>query len=118
MNGTAGDVLQTAIWVNGHTIRVTARQWAHITELHDYMAGNLDIVLEAVAEPLVVIEMADGASIALREYDRTSISRKTAVVVYRDEPDGFVITAFLTSRPDKIRQKGKQVWPSSVSPES
>ena len=34
------DVLQTATSVFGHTIRLTARQWAHITEAHDYMAGT------------------------------------------------------------------------------
>ena len=35
---------------------------------------------------------------------------KAAVVVYRDEPEGFVITAWLTSRPDQVRARGVQVW--------
>jgi len=26
--------------VQGHRIRLTLRQWLHITENHDYMAGN------------------------------------------------------------------------------
>ncbi len=51
----ADDLIQTAISVHGHTIRITVRQWTHITEAHDYMAGNLDKVLETIAEPSRVI---------------------------------------------------------------
>ncbi len=110
------DVLHTVMSVHGHTIRLTAQQWSHIIEAHDYMAGNLDIVLEALAEPSRVIQALQGESLALRDYESTNITRKTAVVVYRDEPDGFVITAFLTSRPDRIERKGPLVWPKSPSP--
>jgi hypothetical protein len=108
------ETLQTAISVRGYTIRVTARQWAHITEAHDYMSGNLDKVLETLAEPLRVVEGERGESIAMRDYASTNIARKTAVVIYRDEPDGFVITAFLTSKPDKIEKKGKVTWSQST----
>ena len=76
-------VLYTAISVFGYTIRVTARQWAHITEAHDYMSGNMDKVLETLAEPERVIAGERGESLALRGYDHTNITRKTAVVVYR-----------------------------------
>jgi hypothetical protein len=113
-----GDVLQTVESVHGHTIRVTARQWGHITEAHDYMAGNLDKVLETLAEPSQVIEGKRGEYLALREYVRTSISRKTVVVIYRDEPEGFVITAFFTSKPEKVLRKGSLVWPILRSPEN
>jgi len=105
------DALQTAVSVHEHTIRVTARQWAHVTESHDYMSGNLDKVLETLAEPSRVVTGAYGESLALRDYETTNISRKTAVVVYRDEPDGFLITAFFTSKPERIERKGKRVWP-------
>ena len=113
-----GDALQSAISISGNRIRVTARQWAHITEAHDYMAGSLDKVLETVAEPSRVIGGPEGESLALKDYDSTPISRKTAVVVYRDEPDGFVITAFFTSKPEKAERKGELLWPKSSSPES
>jgi hypothetical protein len=79
-----------------------------IIEAHDYMAGNMDKVLETVAEPIEVIDGRDGESLALREYPQTNITRKTAVVAYRDEPNGFIITAFFTSRPDKILRKGQR----------
>ena len=105
------DVLQTVISVHGHTIRITIQQWAHITESHDYMAGNLDKVAETLAEPSRVIQGQHGESLALRDYEHTNISRKTAVVVYRDEPDGFVITVYFTFKPEKTEQKGIQIWP-------
>ncbi len=104
------NVLQTIISVHGYTIRLTAQQWAHITESHDYMAGNLDSVIETLAEPSRIIQGQRGESLAIHDYAHTNISRKTAVVVYRDEPDSFVITAFFTSKPEKIEQKGVRVW--------
>lgn len=91
-------------------IRITARQWAHVIEAHDYMAGNADKVLETIAEPDLIVEGKQGESLALRLYESTNITRKTAVVVYRDEPDGFMITAFFTSRADKIERKGEIIW--------
>ena len=110
------DTLHTATSVHNHQIRVTYKQWAHVTENHDYMAGNLDKVLETITEPGRIIRGTQGESLALRDYDKTNITRKTCVVVYRDEPDGFLITAFLTSKPQKVEQKGDLIW--SRSPEN
>lgn len=104
------DVLRTAVSVHGNTIRITARQWSHILEAHDYMAGNLDKVVETLAEPSRVIIGLHGEHLALRDYDSTNITRKTSVVVYRDEPDGFVITAYFTSKPEKTERKGERIW--------
>jgi hypothetical protein len=109
------DVLYNAISVFGNTVRITARQWAHVTEAHDYMSGNIDKVLETLSEPERVIAGQHGESLALRHYDSTNITSKTAVVVYRDEVDGFLITAFFTSKPDRIEKKGDVLW--SQSPE-
>lgn len=107
------DVLHRVTSVYGHVIRITARQWAHVTEAHDYMSGNMDKVLETLAQPSRIIEGERGESLALRSYESTNITRKTAVVVYRDEADGFLITAFFTSRPDKIEKRGAILWPPS-----
>ena len=99
--------------VLGNVIRITAERWAHVVEAHDYMAGNLDKVLETLSTPDRVIQASTGEWLALKAYASTNITRKTAVVVYRDIPNGFLITAFLTSRPDKIERKGPRVWPTS-----
>lgn len=101
--------------VRGHRIRLTPRQWVHIIENHDYMAGNREVVLETVADPDELLEGEAGETLALRAYSQTNLTAKTAVVVYRDEPDGFVITAWLTSRPDQVRAKGVKVWTRSPS---
>jgi hypothetical protein len=104
------DTLYTAVSVQGNSIRITAKQWAHVIEAHDYMAGNIDKTLETIAEPDMIVEGRQGESLALRNYETTNITRKTAVVVYRDEPDGFLITAFFTSRPDKVERRGVVIW--------
>lgn len=92
---------------------MTYKQWAHVTENHDYMSGNLDKVLETIAAPRLIVRGSQGESLALRDYESTNITRKTSVVVYRDEPGGFLITAFLTSKPRKIEQKGEVIWSRS-----
>ena len=102
--------LAIALSVHGHHIRLTERQWAHIVEAHDYMAGNRDKILETLEEPTSVVEGDEGASLALRLYPETNIGRKTMVVVYRDEENGFVITAFLTSRADKVTRGRRKLW--------
>ena len=101
--------------VYGHRIRLTLRQWVHIIENHDYMAGNRELVLETVADPDELLEGEAGEVLALRAYPLTNLTAKTAVVVYREEPDGFVITAWLTSRPEQVRARGVQVWTRSPS---
>ena len=70
------DVLGRAVSISGYKIRVTAKQWAHITEAHDYMAGSLDEVLETLAEPSQVVIGSDGESLALRKYDTTAMNQK------------------------------------------
>ncbi len=107
------DTLHTVESVFGNTIRVTYRQWVHVAENHDYMSGNLDKVLETIAAPRLVLRGLHGESLALRDYENTNITRKTCVVVYRDEPNSFLITAFLTSKPHKIEQKGELLWSRS-----
>jgi hypothetical protein len=70
----------------------------------------LDKVLETLAEPSRIVEGQAGETLALRDYEQTNITKKTSVVVYRDEPDGFVITAFFTSKPQKIEKRGRILW--------
>jgi hypothetical protein len=96
--------------VRGHRIRLTLRQWVHIIENHDYMAGNRELVLETIADPDELVEGEAAETLALRVYPQTNLTAKTAVVAYRDEPDEFIITAWLTSRPDRFQARGVRVW--------
>jgi hypothetical protein len=45
------DVLATVNSKRGIPVRLTHERWSHIVESHDYMAGNLDRVLETLADP-------------------------------------------------------------------
>lgn len=93
---------------NGINVRLTAERWAHIVEAHDYMAGNQDLVFETIEGPDCVVQGEKDELIAIRRYQKTSISEKNMVVVYREtiNNDGFVITAFMTSKPERIFKKG------------
>lgn len=62
------------------------------------MAGNRDIVLETLENPDIIVGGVKDEFIAIKRYAKTSISKKHAVVIYKEhENDGFVITAFMTS---------------------
>ncbi len=105
--------LDVAISLSGNTIRLTTRQWAHVVESHDYMAGNLDKLVETVSDPEIIVAGDEGESLALRLYAQTNITRKTMVAIFRDDPDGFIITAFMTSQPERIIRKRKILWKRS-----
>lgn len=95
---------------NGIEIRLTAERWSHIVEAHDYMAGNQDVVFETIEEPDKIIDGGRSELIAIKHYSKTSISEKDVVVIYKEyKKDGFVITAFMTSKPEKIVKKGV-IW--------
>ncbi len=97
------------ISVSGKRIRLTAKQWVHIIESHDYMSGNIEKVLETVNTPDCVVKGRKETLIALKHYPETSISEKDCVVVYKENKDGFVITGFFTSKPQTIK-KGNTIW--------
>lgn len=81
---------------NGIPIRLTEERWFHITENHDDLAGHYDDVLYAIEDPDYVIEGYKKALIALKKIIKT----KFLAVVYREvsREDGFVITAYFTSK--------------------
>lgn len=78
-------------------------------ESHDYMAGNLDLVLETVENPDYIVRGWTDELIALKHYKKTSISEKYVVVVYKEGKEGFIITAFMTSKQNKILKRGV-IW--------
>lgn len=95
--------------VSGKVIRLTFRQWFHIIESHDYMAGNLEIILETVNTPDIVVKGMKDEFLAMKHYKKTNITEKSSVVVYKENDDGFIITAFFTSQPQRIRKRAT-VW--------
>ena len=92
----------------GVSIRLTDERWSHITEEHCELAGMRRDVLEAVWRPERVVAGTAGELLAIRMVD----AGKALVVIYKEvsSRDGFVITAFLTTRLARLEQR-KQVWP-------
>lgn len=90
----------------GVPIRITKERWIHITENHDYMAGNLDKMIETIENPHYIAVGRQDEKIALKHYEETSISEKYVVAIYKeDEKDGFLITGFMTSDEDRILKR-------------
>jgi len=81
--------------VNGVPIRLTDERWVHIIENHDNMAGYYDEVLNINESPDLVIKGYGEALIALKQ-----LEAKFLAVVYKETGiiDGFVITAYFTSK--------------------
>jgi hypothetical protein len=90
--------------VNGVPIRLTEERWFHIVENHDDLAGYYDDVLNTVENPDFILKGYKGALIAIKAINKWHY----LVVVYKElrKMDGFVITAYITS---KIK-KGLIIW--------
>ena len=103
-------MIGTVISKNSIRIRLTEERWSHIVEAHDYMAGNQDMVFETLEGPDIIVSGEKDDFIAVKHYSKTSISEKHVIVIYKEEEkDGFVITSFMTSKPEKIVKKGV-IW--------
>jgi len=101
------EMIGYAISKNKINIRLTQERWFHITESHDYMSGLSDTVLETINEPEIIFEGAEDELIATKRF-----KNKYIVVIYKeiDKEDGFVITAFITSKIEKIKNQRKIKW--------
>lgn len=92
---------------NNVPIRLTDERWAHIVEEHCELAGLRMEVLDAVANPLRILKGGESELLAVQEIH----SDKHLVVVYREfENDGFIITAFITSKTKSLDRRN-QLWP-------
>ncbi len=94
---------------HGVWVRLSAERWKHISEEHPELARLRAAVRKAIADAEYVLEGTAGELLAVRRLD----SGRVLVVAYRevDVQDGFVITAFVTSRVATIFKRRRQVWP-------
>jgi uncharacterized protein YutD len=85
-----------AISKNSVPIRLTEERWFHIIENHDDLAGHYDNVLQTIEDPDYIVEGYEWALIALKGFSKS----KFLAVVYKEisKMDGFVITAYFTSK--------------------
>jgi len=82
---------------------LTEERWYHIVENHDELAGLSDEVLLTVEDPDYIVKGWKDELLAVRKF----VGDK---VVYKKlENDGFIITAFLTKKVNKILRRGV-IW--------
>ena len=107
--------LGTVLSISGVPVRLTMERWSHIVEAHDYMAGPHEWVMEVVAEPDAVGAGSAYTLLATQHRNHTPISEIDIIVAYRELglEDGFVVTAFMTSRVDKALRRGV-IWQRST----
>ena len=92
---------------NGVPVRLTDERWRHIVEEHGELAGLRLEVLESVANPDIILEGGHGEKLAERGIE----AGRWLIVAYREqEADGFIITAFSTTRAGFMERR-KKLWP-------
>ena len=101
--------MQIAQSRNGVPIRLTDERWEHIRSRHPEMQRHRDQALETIENPDFIQEGDFGALLAVRLYPGTALTTKYVIVPYREirKTDGFVLTAYLSSRPSSRR---KVLW--------
>ena len=100
-------MIEKVLSKNNVSIRLTDERWTHIVEEHCELAGMRLEVVETVSCPLQILAGGAGELLAVREVS----SGKNLVVVYREfEDDGFIITAFITSKTKSLNRRN-QIWP-------
>ncbi len=97
--------MDSAVAISGVRIRLNEERWGHIASRHPEMSSERARVLETISAPDFVQLGDAGELCAVRFYEDTHFNAKYLVVVYREttSEDGFVLTAYLTSRPSATR---------------
>lgn len=100
--------VDTALSRHNVPVRLTTERWGHIVEQHSELAGLREDVMETVAAAERVVAGGSGELVAIR----THTDGKAIVVAYREtsRTDGFVITAFITTRLRSLERR-RQLWP-------
>ena len=86
-------------------IRLGQERWGHILRRHPQMANQKGRVLETLSDPDLIQEGDLDTLLAIRFYGKSPLMRKDPVIGCRevDRTDGFVLRAYYTSAPSKMR---------------
>ena len=89
--------------IENNPIRLTQERLEHILLGHPELDGQIDKIVDTVQQP-DLIQLGDhGTRLAIRLFPKTPLTQKYLVVVYREIEDGFVLTAYFTSKPAQWR---------------
>lgn len=91
---------------NNIPLRLTKERWNHIVLRHPELNGQKEQVLETVTDPDLIQQGDFGELIAIRFYDKTPLTSKFLVTIYKEvvDIDGFIITAYYAAKPSERRQ--------------
>lgn len=91
---------------NNVPIRLTTERWKHIIMRHPEMDSQKERVLETVTEPHLIQQGDFGELIAMRFYEKSPLTTKHLVVIYKEvtDTDGFIITGYYTPKPLERRK--------------
>lgn len=94
---------------NNIPLRLTKERWNHIVLRHPEMDKQKEQLLETVTDPDLIQQGDFGELIAIRFYDKTPLTSKHLVVIYKEvrDADGFIISAYYATKPSERR---KMVW--------
>jgi hypothetical protein len=108
--------VQERVWQvrspTGSRIRLTAIIWEKIVRRHPELRepGFADELARTITDPDYIVQGFGGELLALRWCTIAPGSEKYLCVVYRElDSDGFVITAYLVSRHERLLRRGL-VW--------
>jgi len=93
--------MKEALSCKGNIIRLTEERWIHITSSHPEMAFLLEEVLNTISDPDIVFKGDFGESISVKK-----MKDRYLIVPYKEEKDGFIITAYITK---KLRKR-ESIW--------
>ena len=84
--------LGTATSKNGAVIRLTHERWNHILDARPYLRGYEDDMLDAIADPQLILRAAGGVLVSVVSFGRRGFLH----VIYKEvtRNDGFIITAY------------------------
>jgi len=96
---------------NGVLIRLTDERWSHITTSHTDMKDNKDLLLKAVEDPEMILKGVSDELRAVSFFQRTHLGPKYLMTAYKElsYEEGFIITAYKTSKIEKIVKRGV-IW--------
>ena len=96
---------------NNVPIRLTDERWSHITTSHADMNDNKDLLLKTVEYPDMILKGVSDELRAVRFFQRTHLGPKYLMAAYKElsRKEGFIITAYKTSKIDKIVKRGV-IW--------
>jgi hypothetical protein len=102
--------MEISISRNNIPIRLTDERWLHISTGHPEVAPFYDLILETIEVPDTIYLGNNGDLIATKKIQYND-QPLFIVVVYKEISltDGFIITAFLTSRLGYLSKK-EIVW--------